>query len=162
MAKLVLRAVVWIGAFLWLAYLKKPAGASFADIRPGAPGLFGLGLVAAGAGLWLWSMLWLDRVVRGPVAASTPPLVTGGPYGYVRNPLYLAAAVIGLGIATLYAPWSGAAVGRAIVIVLLAHAAVVRLEEPRTLRNLGPIYEEYCRRVPRWIPGLAPAPPGRW
>ncbi len=161
MLTLLVRAAVWLAAFLVCASLEKPAASSFTDLRPGPPGWIGLGLILAGAALLLWSMLWLDRVVRDPAAPRTP-LVTGGPYRSVRNPLYLAGAIVCVGIATVYAPWSAARAGRGLLIALLVHAAVVRLEEPRTLRNLGPIYEEYCRRVPRWIPGLKPLPPGRW
>jgi protein-S-isoprenylcysteine O-methyltransferase Ste14 len=106
-------------------------------------------------------MLWLDRVVREPAAPPTP-FVTGGPYSHVRNPLYLAGAVVCVGIATVYAPWSGARAFRATLVAFAVHAAVVRLEEPRTLGRLGPICQEYCRRVPRWIPGLKPSRPGTW
>jgi len=160
MGILLVRSAVWIAAFFVYASLEKPAGAGFTDLRPGPPGWIGLGLIAAGVGLGLWSMLWLDRLVHDP--APRTPLVTGGPYSYVRNPLYLAAAIVCVGIVTVYAPWSAARVVRAALVALMVHAAVVRLEEPRTLRNLGPIYEEYCRRVPRWIPGFAPSRPGNW
>jgi protein-S-isoprenylcysteine O-methyltransferase Ste14 len=161
MLNLLVRTAVWLAAFLVCAALEKPAGSSFTDLRPGPPGWIGLGLIAAGAGLLLWSMLWLDRVVRER-AAPLSPIVKGGPYSYVRNPLYLAGATVCVGIATVYAPWSSATVARVTLVALFVHAAVVRLEEPRTLGRLGPIYEEYCRRVPRWIPGLKPSRPGRW
>jgi protein-S-isoprenylcysteine O-methyltransferase Ste14 len=161
MLTVLVRGAVWLTAFFVYASLEKPAGSTFADLRPGAPGWIGLALIATGAALGLWSMLWLDRVLREP-SAPLPPLVTGGPYGYVRNPLYAAAGVVCVGIVTVYAPWSGATAGRGILVALLVHAAVVRLEEPRTLRNLGPVYEDYCRRVPRWIPGLKPSRPGSW
>ena len=155
MGRLILRAIVWVGAFLWWAYLKKPAGASFADIQTGPARLIGLGLVAAGGGLWLWSMLSLDL---------SPPttIVTRGPYRHVRNPLYLAAGVLGAGIATIYAPWSVAAAVRAAIVAVMVHVAVVRLEELRTLARFGPAYEAYCRTVPRWVPGLTPSRPGSW
>jgi len=161
MLTLLVRAAVWLAAFLVCASLEKPAGLSFTDLRPGPPGWIGVALISAGAVLLLWSMLWLDRIIQDPAAPQTL-LVTSGPYGYVRNPLYLAGAIVGVGIATLYAPWSLAKAGRAILVALLVHAAVVRLEEPRTRGRLGPIYEEYCRRVPRWIPGLKPSRPGTW
>ena len=161
MLTLLVRSAVWLAAFFVYASLEKPAESTFADLRPGVPGWIGLALIATGAAFGLWSMLWLDRVLREP-ATTTPPLVTCGPYCYVRNPLYAAAMVVCVGIVTVYAPWSGATAGRAILVALLVHAAVVRLEEPRTLRDLGPIYEEYCRRVPRWIPGLEPSRPGSW
>jgi protein-S-isoprenylcysteine O-methyltransferase Ste14 len=161
MLNLLVRGAVWLAVFCVCASLEKPAGASFSDLRPGPPGWTGLGLISAGVGLLLWSMLWLDRVVQKPAAPPTP-LVTGGPYSYVRNPLYLAGAVVCLGIATVYAPWSAARVVRATLVAIVVHTAVVRLEEPRALGRLGPIYEEYCRRVPRWIPGLKPSRPGTW
>jgi protein-S-isoprenylcysteine O-methyltransferase Ste14 len=161
MLSLLVRAVVWAAAFFVCASLEKPAASSFTDLRPGLAGWIGLMLMVGGTGLLLWSMLWLDRVVEEPAAPPTL-LVTGGPYGYVRNPLYLAGAVVCLGIATAYAPWSTATLVRATVVALLIHVSVVRLEEPRTLDKLGPIYEEYCRRVPRWIPGVKPSRPGTW
>ena len=95
-------------------------------------------------------------------AAPLSPIVKGGPYSYVRNQLYLAGAIVCVGIATVYAPWSSATMVRVTLVALFVHVAVVRLEEPRTLARLGPIYEAYCRCVPRWIPGLKPSRPGRW
>ena len=89
-------------------------------------------------------------------------LVTGGPYGSVRNPLYLAGGIVCVGIVTVYASWNGATVFRGCSSASSLHIAVVRLEEPRTLGRLGPIYEAYCRRVPRWLPRLKPSPPGSW
>jgi protein-S-isoprenylcysteine O-methyltransferase Ste14 len=37
-----------------------------------------------------------------------------------------------------------------------AHWLVVYVEEPELLERFGDRYAEYRRRVPRWIPGLAP------
>jgi protein-S-isoprenylcysteine O-methyltransferase Ste14 len=153
MANVLIRATVWIGALLWWAYLKKPAGSSFLEVRTGPARLVGLGLIAAGGSLGLWSMLTLAGGVRTPLAPPTE-LLTRGPYKHVRNPLYLAAAALFGGISTVYVPWTVSDVFRAILLAVIVHVVVVRLEEPATRKRLGPAYEEYCRRVPRWIPGI--------
>jgi protein-S-isoprenylcysteine O-methyltransferase Ste14 len=148
MANLVVRGVVWVGALLWWAYLKKPAGSSFMEVRSGPASLVGLGLIAAGAALGLWSMLTLAGGVRTALAPPTE-LLTRGPYGYLRNPLCLAAAAMFAGISTVYVPWTVPDVFRAIFLAVIVHVVVVYLEEPATRKRLGPAYEAYC-----WIPGI--------
>jgi len=37
-------------------------------------------------------------------------------------------------------------------VMLVFHLTVVLYEEPTLRRSLGAGYEEYCARVPRWIP----------
>jgi len=83
-----------------------------------------------------------------------PPreLVVRGLYRYVRNPMYLSVTTIVLGeamltrssaLAVYWALWFGS-----------ANLFVIGYEEP-TLRQLfGQSYEDYTRRVGRWIPKL--------
>ena len=42
-------------------------------------------------------------------------------------------------------------------LLLYFHGAVVRVEEPALRRHFSAEYEEYCKRVPRWLP--APTSP---
>jgi protein-S-isoprenylcysteine O-methyltransferase Ste14 len=88
-------------------------------------------------------------------------LVTRGPYGVVRHPVYLGeiGACLGLVVA---APAPINAVGFACFVA--AQAVRMNLEE-RALQAAFPEYESYARRVPRLIPRprrpasvLAPAP----
>ncbi len=51
--------------------------------------------------------------------------------------------------------WTGCAVLAAVYSV--EYGAIVSLEEEFLLKTLGGDYEEYQRRVPRWIPRLTPA-----
>lgn len=86
--------------------------------------------------------------------APTEHLVVGGPYRYVRNPMYLAVG------ATI--------VGQALVLgrpVLLAYAGAFALavwlfvrmyEEPALTRRFGSEYEAYRRSVPAWWPRRSP------
>jgi protein-S-isoprenylcysteine O-methyltransferase Ste14 len=40
---------------------------------------------------------------------------------------------------------------------LLAHVQVTRIEEPLLRKRYGQAYDEYCARVPRWIPRWRPS-----
>jgi protein-S-isoprenylcysteine O-methyltransferase Ste14 len=77
-------------------------------------------------------------------------LVTDGPFGRVRHPLYAAmgllllAPVIGLG------SWLGAAI--ALPLFAFGTFLRVRAEEIVLAAAFGPEFEEYRRRVPAFIP----------
>ena len=44
----------------------------------------------------------------------------------------------------------------AAVMALAFHLFVVAYEEPTLRRTFGASYEDYCRRVPRWLPRIRP------
>lgn len=84
-------------------------------------------------------------------------LVTDGPYAVTRNPMYLGHLLF-LGGLTL---------GTRSPLALAATVALVpwfggraRTDERRLADHFGPDYEDYCRRVPRWLPGTPPRPAG--
>ena len=79
-------------------------------------------------------------------------MVTEGPFQYVRHPIYLAGIPLLAGIYLLYANWNWADLVAAVIAVALVHIQVVRREEPKLRGRFGASYEEYCRRVPRWMP----------
>jgi protein-S-isoprenylcysteine O-methyltransferase Ste14 len=130
-----LRSVIWLGAAVGLAYFKKPDEA-------------GLLAVLAGLALHFWSSATLWRGERQE--AATP--VTDGPFRYIRNPIYLAGITLLLGVGLLYSPWRAVDLGLPLLLLLYFHVAVVRVEEPELRRRFSSKYEEYCERVPRWLP----------
>ena len=85
---------------------------------------------------------------RRPWANS---LVEGGIFGHSRNPLYVANMLILLGLAIVHNGWA-----MYLVVPLFAfmYMAIVRAEEQYLGTRFGAAYEEYCQRVPRWIPRL--------
>ena len=146
-----LRSLVWLGAIAFLAYLKKPEGASFARVRGDLTGWLGGGFLAVGVALHSWSNVTLARGERaGSQGAVT--LVTGGPYAFVRNPIYVAGVPLLLGTCWLYSRLTGPDLIAGLVLLAFFHLRVVRGEEPVLRRRFGQAYEEYCRRVPRWVP----------
>jgi protein-S-isoprenylcysteine O-methyltransferase Ste14 len=83
-----------------------------------------------------------------------PRLATGGPYAFVRNPIYLGSMILGLGIVGLVGSWVmlipyGAVFG-------LFYFCVIPAEEHFLLRTFGDQYRQYCANVPRFFPRLRP------
>lgn len=102
---------------------------------------------------------WAFAVVgRGTPAPIDPPrvLVVEGLYRLVRNPMYVGVVLTLLGEAIVFASVNLLIYGAAFWLV--AHFFVVLYEEPALGRRFGPQYDEYRRRVPRWIPRATPAP----
>ena len=79
-------------------------------------------MLVPGLAMWLWSViLILANVPRGR-------LITGGPYGWVKHPLYAAAALLVLPWAGfLLDTWLGAAIG---AVLYLASRISRRLRKP--------------------------------
>ena len=144
-----LRSVIWLGVAAGYAYFKKPDGASLLAVRTDAIGWLGGGVVLAGMALHFWSSATLARGERQRAAASTP--VTDGPFRYVRNPIYMAGITLLLGVGLLYSPWRAVDLWPLGLLVYF-HVAVVRIEEPELRRRFSSKYEDYCERVPRWLP----------
>lgn len=76
-------------------------------------------------------------------------LVDTGIYGVSRNPIYLGFTLMLLGVAVLSASWW--LVAFAPLSLVLVYVTVVKREEQLLTRQFGPPYEDYCRRVRRWI-----------
>jgi len=111
-------------------------------------------LGAAGASLALWCIATFVFAGKGTPAPFDPPrqLVVRGPYGVVRNPMYLGAGLALAGAALFYQ--SGSLAVYAALFLLCMHLFVVAYEEPTLRRTFGEAYEAYCRRIRRWWPTL--------
>ena len=83
-------------------------------------------------------------------------LIVEGPYRYVRNPVYLAMVIIVVGLSLVYQAWRVSDIVGTGSLFAIGHLAVVFVEEPATRKRFGEAYEDYCRRVPRWLPRLRP------
>lgn len=79
----------------------------------------------------------------------TQRLVTSGIFAWSRNPLYLAAVLLLLGIALAgNFPWLIAALMPAVV---LCHMLLILPEEHYLADRFGTEYREYTATVPRWV-----------
>lgn len=76
-------------------------------------------------------------------------LVTGGPFRFTRNPIYVAFALIAAGIAMLRNNrWIVVLLGPALAVL---HKGVIEREERYLERRFGEDYRGYRQRVRRWI-----------
>jgi protein-S-isoprenylcysteine O-methyltransferase Ste14 len=108
------------------------------------------------AGSWVVLQCFWDFTIHGrgtPLPADPPKeLIVSGFYRYVRNPIYVGVLMIFLGHFLWFGYWT--LLIYAIASFLGVHAFVVFYEEPNLKRKFGKPYEEYLKRVPRWIPNL--------
>jgi protein-S-isoprenylcysteine O-methyltransferase Ste14 len=126
-------------------------------VRPAtiaAPQVAGMVVGAAGAAVALWCIFTFAFVGRGTPAPFDPPrrLVIHGPYGFVRNPMYVGAGLALAGAALFYKSWL--LLFYAGLFLLVTHLFVVWYEEPTLRRTFEQEYEAYCRQVRRWWPRI--------
>lgn len=111
-----------------------------------------LALGIAGLGLYVRCARDFVLIGHGTPAPYDPPkqLVVSGLYRYTRNPMYLGIMFILLGEAL----WFAALVllAYSLIVFLGFHLRVLRYEEPHLRRLFGTDFEQYCRKVPRWLP----------
>lgn len=107
----------------------------------------GFGFALLGEALRTWS---------SGVIVKTKELSTEGPYGLVRNPLYVGNFLIGLGVAIMGGRWGFVPVFLA--AFLPVYRGLVAKEEKRLLELYGDAFVEYCRAVPRFVPRSLPWP----
>jgi protein-S-isoprenylcysteine O-methyltransferase Ste14 len=109
----------------------------------------GLLVVVAGVLIRMWAVGHLR------LEGSERTLVTTGPYAYVRHPMYVAHALIGLGAALLAESVPALIVIPAVTCVL--YRLIVPAEEMRLRAVFGDAYDAYRARVPEWLPNRLPA-----
>jgi protein-S-isoprenylcysteine O-methyltransferase Ste14 len=110
-------------------------------------------LIALGVAIYLHTAFWgfalHGRGSPAPIA-PTKKLVVEGLHRYVRNPMYLGVLGVVLGQAVLFQSRSIALY--AVFFWLAAHLFGLFYEEPTLHQQFGSDYDDYRRRVPRWLP----------
>ncbi len=150
-----LRSVVYatgfVGLWAWLVISVRPFDSripvALPDwLRPIGFGLASMGAVLAGACIATFVMKGL-----GTPAPFDPPreFVASGPYRYVRNPMYVGAAMVLFGAGLAFCSQSVLILG--FVFVLIMHFFVVLYEEPALASRFGATYQSYRHSVHRWL-----------
>lgn len=109
-----------------------------------------IGLLVLAGGLFLAAVRELHRhgTTPNPYQPSSA-VVTSGIYRYSRNPIYVAFLAIVLGTAVAVDSL-GLLLSAAVLFVLL-HFGVVKREERYLSAKFGAAYDDYRRRVRRWL-----------
>ena len=134
----------------WLAHRIGPS----AIWTGGLADWLGLWVLLNGIGLTAWCAFLFMREGKGSPLPLAPPkrFVATGPYRFVRNPMMLGMWLILLGEVLLYHArivwiYTG-------FVTSLGYLYIVAWEEPQLRRRFGPLYLDYVRQVPRWLPRL--------
>jgi len=112
--------------------------------------LAGLAPIAAGIGIAGWSNALFRRAdtTIKPFEESSS-LVTHGPFGYSRNPMYLGMVLVLAGAAWMFGTLTSFLVVPVFAVVI--QILFIRAEESMLAATFGDEYEDYRRRVRRWI-----------
>jgi protein-S-isoprenylcysteine O-methyltransferase Ste14 len=136
-----------VAGYIPLALLRKGP-----QIETGLFAYLAIPLWLLGGTILLWSFWNFFREGRGTPAPMDPPkeLVAVGFYRYIRNPMYLGILLMLTGYFLWFGYWS--LLIYTVFAFVITHLFVTLYEEPTLKRKFGASYEEYLKRVPRWIP----------
>jgi len=120
-------------------------------VAPGSAVYFtGVGVLVAGLAFAIWARRWLGRNWSGIVTLKQDhELVRGGPYRFVRHPIYTGILLGLAGSAIARDEWRG------IFAVLIGYAALwrkLKLEERWMIERFGDAYRQFQAEVPALIP----------
>ncbi len=134
-------------------------------VARGIPSAFsiavGLPLAFLGEAIRAWAVGYSGVTTRGD-RVTAPLLVSGGPYAYVRNPLYVGNFITAAGFALAFTGGNDAKARFALVATALGtmlgvYAIVIPHEERYLQATFGEAFEDYVAAVPRVIPLTEPA-----
>ena len=141
---------------IWtLAYVLVAAALSWLAGWPEIPWLhsppLGIALILLGLVPPLWAVVLFRRnkTELNPTSATNSALVTAGPFGLTRNPMYLGLVIVSLGIAVWVGSWP-------MFLAPLASFATsnwvhIPFEEAKMRRQFGEAFDAYVGRVRRWV-----------
>ena len=117
------------------------------------------GWTAYGAGIVLVMLGEAVRFWAAGTIAKDQQIATGGPYAFVRNPLYFGSLLlsVGYGLVSGLGVWGA---GAMLALFLVFHMAAILYEEKFLTATFGGPYLDYVRRVPRLLPSLLPRTTG--
>jgi len=104
-------------------------------------------LATAGLAYSVWGLAYLRRSFS--IIPEARRLVTGGPYGLTRHPVYLGEVATAVGVNLATAGWLS---GLAIAYFIACELMRIRWEERILAQSFPSEYPEYARRVPRYLP----------
>ena len=151
------RAGGWL--FRHRTFLPLPVAAALILVSPASSSPFlpwiGFASVAIGEALRLWAVRQIGVISRTR-SGRLGPLVSSGPFGLIRNPLYVGNIALWTGFAlSARIPWLAPLIA---VLMAVEYHAIVRWEERLLESRFGDGYRAYAAGVPRWAPHGLKAP----
>jgi len=126
----------------------------FLPEQEGGVAFAGAMLAFTGALLVAWARASLGRLFSPQLGVQQDhELITTGPYGVVRHPIYLGAIDFTLGSALF---WNDMALVGVAAVLTVCFAAQLRIEERLFAAHFGEAWEEYRKAVPALFPRIWP------
>jgi len=119
--------------------------------------IFGAILFSFGEFLRIISVSYLGVSSRAREIV-TEKLVTNGPYGYLRNPMYMGNILIYMGASIFSGAWLPLMLYLVILFFSIQYSLTVKYEESCLIDVYGDKYLDYKETVPRFYPRLSPYP----
>jgi protein-S-isoprenylcysteine O-methyltransferase Ste14 len=143
-------AVGWFGlaAAAWQPLPGSPGPRLRTSLLVGGTAAYATGMSLAVAGRLALGSAYRPSSTLGFALAPHHRLVTTGPFGLVRHPMYAGLALAAIGALCLYRTWTSVWLV-AQVPVLVARA---RREEALLARVHGAQWHRYAASVPAWLP----------
>jgi len=108
-------------------------------------------VIISGAALMAWALVYFRSWRFRAKLDEDHELATGGPFRFLRHPLYMGLNLLALGSAVwVPTPMTWAAC----VLMIVGSDLRARTEETLLAQAFGEVYGEYCRRTARFIPGV--------
>ena len=105
--------------------------------------LIGLGLAFSAVSQFMRAHTTLDP------HGSVKEIVSGGPYRFSRNPIYLGFLCLLIGFPFIFGSFWGLILSP--VFIILMNALIIQPEEAYLEKKFGDLYTSYKSRVRRWL-----------
>ncbi|HZD24527.1 MAG TPA: isoprenylcysteine carboxylmethyltransferase family protein [Acidimicrobiia bacterium] len=139
--------LIVVGLVIQFASPQLVLSAGWVQLVVGLP-LLAIGLVLTTRSLRLFSVEGTDERYAEP----TSVIVQTAPYAWTRNPMFVGAVLMYLGVAlAVNTVWILFALP---ALILYLHFGVIRREERFLEARFGDQFTDYKTKVPRWVPRL--------
>ncbi len=116
--------------------------------------ILGFCVAVSGELVRFWGVSWAGSETRTTGGVGGTYLIVSGPFGYVRNPLYVGNILLYLGIGIMsYAIFPYLQI-IALIFFYIQYYFIVNEEEGYLRKTFGEDYSEYLKNVPRFFPRL--------
>jgi protein-S-isoprenylcysteine O-methyltransferase Ste14 len=112
------------------------------------PVLVALGVIGYIMSIWRF----IAEATASPMLGDSGKIITTGIYRYTRNPIYIFVWLVLFGESLFFTSLD--LLYYLIFWIVIFNLLVRFAEEPYMRAQFGEEYDIYCRKVPRWFPGL--------
>ena len=140
---------IWLVGFICLVWLQAWVWPGAAFVHP-IFNLAGTILFWAGIALMIWAILAFRAHKTSVVPHQVPrTIITSGPFGRSRNPIYLGDLMVLGGVILSKGAWP------CLILLPIFKTILMRRfiapEELRLKENFGTDFEHYVKKTPRWL-----------